>query len=369
MDPFIPHTLPIDKSNWNIDKILKQVSASSAALSEYKGILTNPVISPSIFLSPLETKEAVLSSKIEGTVTTLDEVLRFDSEEFEEDKKKDRDLLEVINYRNAMRLSRSWIDRGMPFNINLVLEIQKELMKDVRGGKKLPGKLRKEQVWIGSHNCKIEEATYVPPSPLNVPFYLQNLFAYLETDEDETLIQTSILHAQFEIIHPFMDGNGRVGRILIPLYLWVRKRLPSPMFYISEYLEKNREEYTHRLLMISQNDDWENWVLFFLTAIEKQAGNNSQKALQLLSLYNELKEKILKNSRSANAIKGLDVIFMTPLFTSSQFIKNTKMNLQTANRVLTFFKKENILETYRKPSGRAPEVFVFPRLYEMVKNE
>ena len=277
MEPFKPTKLPLDVSSWDMHALIKKVSSASSSLAYYNGIL-NSIINPLIFLSPLETKEAILSSRIEGTVTTLDEVLKYEVDLKPESEEKEKDIIEVLNYRRAMRHAAGWLGRGLPFNTNLVCEIQKELMAGVRGKDKLPGKIRKEQVWIGAYKCKIEEATYIPPDPYSVPQLLENLFNYINTDESEVLIQSAILHAQFEIIHPFMDGNGRTGRILIPLFLWHKRRMDVPMLYISEYLNDNRDEYTQRLLYVSEKYGWEDWIYFFLDAIEVQAARNARKA-------------------------------------------------------------------------------------------
>lgn len=366
LEPFVPHPLPIDKSKWNLERLLLLTSRARAAISGYTAILTHPGISPSIFLSPLEIREAVLSSKIEGTVTTVDEVLKFEAENLVVPA-KNKDLQEVLNYRNAMRLSQEWIGKGLPINTSLVCSIQKALMHDVRGENKTPGEIRKDQNWIGADNCKIEEATFIPPIPLDVPFHLQNLFDYIKTEE-EPLIQTAFLHAQFEIIHPFNDGNGRTGRILIPLYLWMREVIILPMFYISEYLESHRGEYIHRLHMISEEGAWENWVIFFLAAVESQSYKNTQKALQILSLYEETKKKIYKISKSPYSIKGLDFIFQRPIFSIKQFETFMGVNRQTAYRIINLYKQEKILATVRKSTGRTPELLVFQSLYDLVND-
>ncbi len=362
MDPCIPDLLPIDYSGWNLNKLLLNVGNANAKLAEYNGILTNPAINTAIFLSPFETNEAVLSSKIEGTVTTLDEILKYDASMIEENK----DIIEVVNYRSAMRASRMWIERGMPINQSLICEIQKELLHNVRGFNKKPGEIRMEQVWIGAPGTSIDEADYIPPSPTNVPIFLDNLFDFLKNKEIDPLLQTAILHAQFEIIHPFNDGNGRTGRILIPLLLWERGKLPAPTFYISEFLEKNRNEYSKRLLEITQKGEWENWVYFFLRAIENQAATNSERALKIIDLYNDSKKIIIENG-SKTCIVCLDSIFTSPLFTSKQFRDVNNLNSQTANRVLHLYSNLNLVTMIKKGSGRAPDYYAFLPLLDIIK--
>jgi Fic family protein len=365
MKPYIPESLPPNSSRWNWPKLINKVSSASASLAYYNGILES-MINPSIFLSPLETKEAVLSSRIEGTVTTIDEVLKFEVDLKPENDSRQNDIIEVLNYRKATRFANEWLQRGLPFNITMICAIQKELMDGVRGRDKKPGELRKEQVWIGPKNCKIEEASFVPPEPLGINAYLNDLFAFLQKEDIEVFIQTAILHAQFEIIHPFMDGNGRTGRILIPLFFWQKKRLKSPMFYISEYFDEFRDDYVGNLLSISKNNDWEQWINFFLDAVTIQAKRNADKASQVLHLYNEMKDLVTTISNSPFGIKVLDALFSMPIFRSSDFIQITGLNHQTTYRIITRFKQKGILSTIKKSAGRSPEVLRFDKLYHLL---
>jgi Fic family protein len=335
-------------------------------MAYYNGIL-EAIINPAIFLSPLETKEAVLSSRIEGTITTVDEVLRYEVDLKPESQSKENDIIEVLNYRKATRSAKEWLKRDLPFNITLICAIQNELIRGARGKDKHPGEIRKEQVWIGPKGCQIEEATYVPPEPLGLNIHLDNLIGYMNRSDQEVLIQTAILHAQFEIIHPFCDGNGRTGRILIPLFLWHKQRISSPMFYISEYFDDKRDQYLENLRVISASKDWEHWILFFLEAISIQAKRNSEKANQVLSLYHAMREKIAKLTKSPNAIQILDALFMTPVIRTSNFIMLTGLKPQTAHRILALLKDEKILSTITKPSGRTPEVLVFDDLFELIR--
>ncbi len=366
MEPFKPDKFPLKTNHWNWPALTKRVSASSSALSFYNGILSS-IINPGVFLSPLETKEAVLSSKIEGTVTTIDEVLKYEVDLKPEDVNKERDIAEVLNYRSAMRKARDWLSDGMPFNVSLIKAIHGELMTGVRGKDKQPGKLRSEQNWIGSLNCSLDQASYIPPEPLSVPHYLEELIQYVNSYDDEVLIQCAILHAQFEIIHPFLDGNGRTGRILIPLFLWFKNRIMTPSFYISEYFEEHREAYLHNLLMISQNQAWENWISFFLEAIEVQAQKNADKAQAVLNLYGELKEKIPDISQSPNLIKVIDLMFVMPVFRSTDLIEQVGLNRQTAYRLINRLKDEKILRSIRPASGRTPEILVFWKLHKLLE--
>ena len=366
MDPNIPEKLPINLTTLYWQKVALKVSEASATLAYYNGVLES-IINPAIFLSPLETKEAVLSSRIEGTITTVDEVLKYEADLKPESLSKENDIIDVLNYRKATRSAKEWLRLDLPFNLTLICAIQNELLQGARGKDKHPGELRKEQVWIGPKGRPIEEATYVPPEPLGLKIHLDNLIDYMNRTDQEVLIQTAIMHAQFEIIHPFCDGNGRTGRILIPLFLWCKGRISAPMFYISEYFDENRDQYVENLRKISDAKDWEHWILFFLEAISTQAKRNSEKATQVLSLYNLMRGRIAGLTKSPKASQVLDALFMTPIIRTSNFIKLTGLKPQTAHRIIALLKEEKILSSILKPSGRTPEVLVFDDLFELIR--
>ena len=248
------------------------------ALGEYEGHLTN-LINPALMLSTLIIREAVLSSRIEGTVTEADEVLEQDAAN---ESVSDNDLRQVINYRTAL-LRVSYLVEEWGLSLHTVRSLHQVLMENVRGEDKNPGEFRKKQNWIGKKGCSIEEATYIPPPPEILLDQLQAFeeFINLKDDALDPLIHTALMHAQFELIHPFIDGNGRVGRLLIPVLLKSRDVLSHPFFYISEYLEQNDEEYKARLFAISENDDWGGWIKFFLQAVEQQAKTNTERIKEI----------------------------------------------------------------------------------------
>ena len=265
MQPYVPQTLPVP--GLDLGRLIRKVGPANAAMARYDGLLQS-VINPSVMLSPLTNREAVLSSKIEGTQATVDEVLEFEAG-MEFDVEKTHDIQEVVNYRKTLVLASEWL-RDRPITLSLIRQMHAMLMDSVRGADKSPGQFRIEQNWIGSYGCTIEQATFVPPSPLQLQDFLERWETYIAGDDIDTLIQCAVVHAQFELIHPFKDGNGRIGRLLIPLFLYQKKALKSPMFYVSEYMESNREEYYSRLKGISRDGDWTGWVEFFLDAVESR---------------------------------------------------------------------------------------------------
>ena len=366
MEPNIPENLPLILSSINWQMLATKIGKANASLAYYNGIL-NSIPNPAIFLSPLETKEAVLSSRIEGTITTVDEILKYEVDIKPESINKQEDIIEVLNYRKATRAAKEWLNRDLPFNLTMICAIQKELINGTRGKDKHPGEIRKEQVWIGPKGCSIEQATYVPPEPLGLKTYLGNLIDFMNRTDQEILVQTAIMHAQFEIIHPFCDGNGRTGRILIPLFLWCKGLISAPMFYISEYFDENRNQYVENLRRITNYHDWEHWILFFLDAMQTQAKRNNEKATQVLNLYKEMRDIIVSLTKSPYSLKILDSIFTTPIFKTADFIKFSEIEPNSAHRIISKLKSEGILITVQKHSGRSSEILIFDRLYQIIR--
>ena len=197
--------------------------------------------------------------------------------------------------------------------------------------------------------------------------FLSNFEKYIHYEEKDTLVQLSIVHAQFEIIHPFVDGNGRVGRILIPLFLYEKKLLSSPMFYISEYLEANRDEYYIRLKAITSEKKWEDWIGFFLKSVIEQSKANSKKARAILELYEQKKERIQAVTRSQYVIKILDTLFSKPIFSTTDFVRESGIPKRTAISILNLIEKEGIISTLRPGRGRKANIFMFNKLIAILQ--
>lgn len=231
MKPYIPGALALPLENLDYRQLLPLVGKANAALARYDG-LPQGIPNPAVMLSPLMVREAVLSSKIEGTQATVDEVLEHEAG-LEKDGEKSKDIQEILNYRLALYKAGDHL-ADYPIRLGFVRQLHKILMDSVRGQNKSPGEFRKEQNWIGTAGCTIEQANFVPPSTLVMQDSLKDWETYINHDDIDFLLQAAIVHAQFELIHPFKDGNGRIGRILIPLFLFQKKVLSQSMFYLSE---------------------------------------------------------------------------------------------------------------------------------------
>lgn len=366
MLPYVPDVLPLTDLDFRL--LLPLVGQANATLARYDGLLQG-IPNPAVMLSPLVTQEAVLSSRIEGTQATVDEVLEQEAGLIKEGEKY-KDIQEISNYRQALFAAREYL-KDYPIRLGFVRELHRILMNSVRGQDKTPGEFRRDQNWIGPAGCTIDRATFVPPNPLVLPDYLQAWEQYMDSDDIDFLLQTAVVHAQFELLHPFKDGNGRIGRILIPLFLYQKRALSQPMFYLSEYLEGQREEYYQRLKGISVDGDWNSWIAFFLRGVAVQAEQNSQRVRQIRALYDEMKLAIQETTHSQYTVHLLDAIFSKPIFRSSdltaQMFREFGIHEKTTPGLLRQLKEAGILRELQPGSGRRPATLCFPRLINLAE--
>lgn len=366
MQPYVPDGLPLTELDYRL--LLPLVGQANAALARYDGLLQG-IPNPAVMLSPLTTQEAVLSSKIEGTQATVDEVLEQEAGLLKEGEKY-KDIQEISNYRHALFKAREYLE-AYPIRLGFVRELHRILMNSVRGQDKTPGEFRLDQNWIGRQGSTMEQATFVPPNPLQLPDYLQAWEQYLDGDDVDFLLQVAVVHAQFELLHPFKDGNGRIGRILIPLFLYQKRALSQPMFYLSEYLENHRDEYYQRLKAISAERDWDGWIAFFLRAIIEQAGQNIRRVEAIKTLYDEMKVAIQETTRSQYSVHLLDAIFSKPIFRTSdlaqQLTAEYGIHDKTAPALLRQLRDAGILRELQPGSGRRAATLCFPRLINLAE--
>lgn len=367
MKPFIPHELP-PELDWQ--KLVPLIGKANAAIARYDGLLQS-LINPGVLLSPIITNEAVLSSRIEGTQASLEEVFEHDAGlDTGKSSSINEDIVEIGNYRKTLRIAEEEL-KNRPLSLNFIKNLHAVLLDSVRGKNKEPGQFRTDQNWIGKKGTPIENARFVPPDPLILPEHLEKWKKFLNnTDYEDTLVQLAIIHAQFEILHPFKDGNGRIGRLLIPFFLYMKKTLNSPMFYLSEYLETHREAYYDSLLSVTSENNWQGWVEFFLQAVVIQSHTNISKAKNMLSLYEELKARFVDITHSQYAVSVLDAFFKAPIVNTGHFIKLSEIpNKVTANDLLRKLVTAGIIKTLRKGLGRMPAVYALPDLINIAEGK
>ena len=357
--PYEPFTLPIDKLI-NINEFINELLEANKLIGVYEVLLSRSKIDPKLLLTPITLQEAIQSTKIEGTQVTLDDMLEYGADE----SKKNNNIKEVINYSMALRKGESLI-RRIPISARLIKEMHKILLSgELRGNSRNSGEFRSIQNFIGPQGCTIQTASYIPPEPQLVPDYMSNLERYINepTDNLNDLIRIAIIHAQFETIHPFLDGNGRIGRILIPLYLYDKKFISSPNFFISESLEKDKFKYYKLLndtrVVISEDSievasqRWNAWIKFFINAIINQANKNIILIEKIDNLYNETLDnsKVLINSN--RLIDIVNVMFEKPIFTKKTILENVDIPSSTLGVYLNKLEEKQVIYSNGKSRNK-----------------
>ena len=364
MEAYIPQKMR--DIQLNMVELIPFISKANASLSNYNGALRH-LINPDILMAPMIAKEATLSSKIEGTQATLADVYLHDiGEIFPEYKRQDID--EINNYRIALHFAvKKLLER--PFiHLNMLKEVHSVLLNGVRGEGKARGEFRKVQNWIGIHGSTIKTASYVPPAPDLLLDALDDWEKFVNSDYVDPLIQLGLIHAQFEIIHPFLDGNGRLGRILIPIFLFQKKYLDQPVFYLSEYLEQYRDTYYKSLSDITTNQNWQGWVKFFLQAIIEQSKKNQTKVDEIMNLYKNTKNQI-QTIKSQYSPYILDILFKNPIITSSKLAKELNFErIGTAHKLLQKLEEAGVVMIMRRASGNRGNAYIFDSLIRIVNN-
>jgi Fic family protein len=330
---FIPGSLPpvpeivMDQEMWNL------LSQADRALGRLDGA-TDALPNPDLFVFMYVRKEAVLSSQIEGTQASLIDVLEFESKALEPDNPQE--VAEVVNYIGAINYGLERL-KNLPMSLRLIREIHQELMQGVRGAERNPGEFRRSQNWIGAGGCSLAEASYVPPPPHQMLQSLDNLEKFLHSPQPmPTLIKVGLAHAQFETIHPFLDGNGRTGRLLITFLLCEQNILQRPLLYISYYFKKYRAEYYDRLQAVRDSGNWEGWLKFFLRGVYEVAQEAAATARKIVNLKEEHRQLILDRMgrRSGNAIALLENLYFRPIFTVEHAEAITNLSYPNANTLI-----------------------------------
>lgn len=330
---FIPETLPPDPPVQLKGNIQDYLSKADRALGRLDGsiqILPNP----DLFVAMYVRKEAVLSSQIEGTQSSLQDVLAAEARVFTPEMPKDVD--EVFNYVAAMNYGLERLEQ-LPVSVRLIREIHERLLEGVRGQHLTPGEPRKSQNWIGPKGCTLSEATFVPPPPHEVPRLLGDLELFLHSDNPlPLLIRIGLAHAQFETIHPFLDGNGRVGRLLITFLLCERKVLGKPVLYLSHYFKQHRQQYYDLLQSVRDRGDWERWLEFFLNGIYEVSQEATDTARHILALREQHRELITNNLGRAtgNGHRVLEYLYRHPITTVQTAQELTSTSYPAANSLI-----------------------------------
>lgn len=364
MQPFCPDPLPVPGSQLCREDILIDLGRANRALARYDGAL-GAMPNPKLLLAPLSANEALLSSRIEGTVATLDEILEADAGAAPPEGRSE-DIKEVSNYRAAISVGADLLEqRGL--SLAMIRELHQRLMQNVRGFQGA-GALRETQNWIGARGSALEQARFVPPDPIVMREAMDKLADYLATSPEDPVLVTAVAHAQFEIIHPFLDGNGRVGRMLIPLILAHRQVIAGPCFYISQFLEAHRDAYYDRLLTITAQGDWTGWVRYFCSAVASQAAQNLDRVRALATLEAEMRQAFAGAMGSKHASSAVDAFFKRPSMTGPEFMAAVGLDTRaTSGNMLRRLEKAGLITCVERGAGRRPSRYTMRRLIRVAE--
>lgn len=356
---FVPAPLPPELT-YDAELVLR-LSRADSALSELSG-LGRQLLNPHLLIGPYVRREAVLSSRIEGTRASLSDLLL--DEVAEEQEPVDADIQEVRNYVEALEFGLIRL-RDLPLSLRLVRELHERLMRGVRGERATPGEFRRSQNWIGPAGSSPATAPYVPPPPDRLMDCLSNWELFLHGRERfPELIQCALMHEQFEAIHPFLDGNGRVGRLLITLFFIERGRLSLPLLYLSAFFEAHRQDYYSALQRVRTDGDWPGWLHFFLTGVEETAREAFGQARRLMELHDRLRRGL---RQKPNALALLDELFVNPYINVSRAARLLKVSYPTARSAVARLQEEGLLE---EVTGRAwGRIYLARPILEAIENK
>jgi len=349
---YVPDPLP-PKFSWS-PQLVAALSDADRALGELAG-LGRTIPNPHLMIKPLMRKEAVLSSRIEGTQASLSDLFTYEAGEPTLSRASSDDVREVHNYVRAMEYGLERLG-SLPLSLRLVREIHGELMRGVRGEHKQPGEFRRSQNWIGPPGCTIDIAPYVPPPVAEMRDALAELESFLyEESVLPPLVRLGLVHYQFEAIHPFLDGNGRVGRVLITLLGCAWELLPHPLLYLSAYFESHRDTYYDLLMTVSKRGLWQEWLTFFLQGVAIEASDAATRMRHLQDLREEYQGKMQATRVPIRVLDVVDLLFSSPLITLGQVQSVLDIDYHAARRYVGKLVDEGILQ----PAGRRTRARVY----------
>lgn len=348
-------------------QFLNEMLRATDAIARYDQMLKN-MHNSEILLAPLRNQEAVISSRMEGTISTMDEILKYEADHDDDtttNANTRSDVIETILYQRALKAAQGAMSDGYPLSQSLIKAIHQRLLSYGRGATKSPGEFKKEQNFLADRYKK--HILFVPISPERLNEGLDILFDYINTNQHPTLIKTALTHIEFESLHPFKDGNGRIGRMLITLMLWSSKVISAPHFYVSGYLEENKDLYIDTMRDVSANGNWERWCAFFFTALEKQAIRNLEIAESIQALYEEMKVVFSDVLSSKWSVNALDFVFTNPIFRNNKVESGSGIPSATAARFTRILAEKGLITTLEESAGRKPALYCFEPLLQLVR--
>lgn len=354
-DPLPPPLIP----SW---ELVRQISEADRSLSELAGV-ARTLPNPHLLIGPFIRREAVLSSRIEGTQASLSDLFFFEASGTVPPQVPD--VQEVLNYVRALEYGLARLQE-LPVSLRLIKEIHERLMEGVRGEHLTPGEFRRSQNWIGPPGCTLMDAVFVPPPEAEMKEALSQLEKYLHNQSSlPPLVRLALFHYQFEAIHPFLDGNGRIGRLLLTLLLCAEGLLPQPLLYLSAFFERHRRDYYRLLLDVSQSGQWSEWITFFLRGVAEQSQDAIRRSNRLMDLWQTYRQRLQSARLSALLLQLVDELFSYPVITIAQAAERLNVTQRSAGLNIEKLVDEDILhETTGRQRNR---IFVALEIIQIVE--
>jgi Fic family protein len=353
----------------NLELLIEPLTAATAALSRYDEMMRT-MLNSEVLLAPLRRRDAVVSSRMEGTISTLDEVLRLEADEDAGDLDAQRtarsETIEVLLYSRALKQAQDSLRDGAPFSDWLVRRAHQTLLMVGRGAMKRPGAYKTEQNYIGERG-RATTVHFVPVAPERLADGMEQLFSFVNAPKPIPILRTALAHVEFEALHPFEDGNGRVGRMLITLMLWRFGLISQPHFFVSGYFEDHKDEYIQRMRRVSSHGEWSEWCAFFLTALESQAKENIKTAEAIQTLFKTMRDRFQTELASQWTGHALDFVFANPVFRNNRFTSVSGIPAPTANKFARRLVEAGLLRELQSSSGRRAALYSFEPLLAIVR--
>jgi Fic family protein len=351
----------------NLELLIEPLTAATASLSRYDEMMRT-MLNSEVLLASLRRQDAVVSSRMEGTITTLDEVLRLEADEDAGDRDAQRmarsETIEVLLYSRALKQAQDSLREGAPFSDRLVRRAHQTLLMGGRGAMKRTGSDKTVQNDVGERGPTIHIA---PGAPERLADGMERLFTFVNAPKPIPILRTALAHVEFEALHPFDDGNGRVGRMLITLMLWRLGLISQPHFFVSGYFEDHKDEYIHRMRRVSSHGEWSEWCAFFLTALDVQAQENIRTSAAIQTLYKSMRDRFQAELASQWTGHALDFVFANPVFRNNRFATTSGIPAPTANKCARRLVEAGLLRELQSSSGRRAALYAFEPLLEIIR--
>lgn len=361
------HTGAFPPAALDYEALLGPLEDAAASLARYDAKMSS-MVNSELFLAPLRRQDAVSSSRMEGTISTIEELYRLEAEEdagtSDPYREARNDDVETFLYSRALRNAQQALTEGAPLSEHLIRTAHQQLLFFGRGAQKRPGAYKIEQNYIGDNRRK--KVYYVPIGPEQLGPAMACLVSFISESKMRPLLKTALSHVEFEALHPFEDGNGRIGRMLITLMLWKLRIISQPSFFVSGYFEIHKDEYIERMRAVSANGDWSGWTIFFLQAMHAQASLNIQTADRIFALHGEMRERFRVVLNSQFHDQALDFVFASPVFRNDRFVDRSGIPASSARSLSRRLVEAGLLRTIEPSAGRRAALYAFDPLLDIL---